>query len=164
MSLLALYMLSMLHQNMHHLHTYVSTPQIPILAISSLSKKFSFYSMHLQHCLTYHSYDQHKCISLQQLNPSHMSLIQLYVNVQILQSLMIYIQYKILRKQVISPLLQVLNYGIRFMIINWVSTSSIMQLLTEISYRSSFLTQYWSNYIFDVGSSNNVGKSCITQK
>ena len=48
---------------------------------------------------------------------------------------------KLLRKKIVSPLLQCLNYSIKFLIINLILSFGIIQIFTKISNRSTFLAQ-----------------------
>ena len=73
--------------------------------------------------------------------PTSNSFGSIFLDYSILQSLMISIQKKLLRKKIVSPLLQCLNYSIKLLIINIIFSFCIIQLLTKISNRSTFLAQ-----------------------
>ena len=70
-----------------------------------------------------------------------MPLIQFSLTIEILQILIINIQNKLLRKKIVSPILQCLNSSIKFLIINIIFSFSIIQIHTKISNMSTFLAQ-----------------------
>lgn len=55
---------------------------------------------------------------------------------------MVCVQNKLLQWQVMSPMLQRLHNNIKFQIISWMLILRFVQLLAEVRYQPSFLTQY----------------------
>lgn len=73
-----------------------------------------------------------KSITMSKLITLQMSLVQFNLTIQILQMMMITIQNKCPRKKIVSPLLQCLNYNIKFLIINDIFSFGNIQILTKI--------------------------------
>ena len=76
---------------------------------------------------------------LQILDPSGMSIDQLPLRVQILQGLMVREEYKLLIKQVMSPVLESLNDGVELTVVSGVSKPHVIQLLAEVLDGVAFL-------------------------
>ena len=84
---------------------------------------------------------EHKCERLEILYPTSMLDTQFLLGVEVFQSLMVRKDDELLWQQVVSPMSERLNHGIKLLIIGRIPHPSLTELLTEVGYGVSILTE-----------------------
>ena len=69
---------------------------------------------------------------LQILDPSSVSITQLSLRMHVLQGLMVSEKYKLLMKEVVSPVFESLNDDVELTVVRGVSKPHVIQLLTKV--------------------------------
>ena len=84
---------------------------------------------------------EHKCEGLEILYPTSMSGTQFLLGVEVFQSLVVRKDDELLWQQVLSLMSERLNHNIKFLIIGGVPHPSFIELVTEVGYGVSILTE-----------------------